>query len=63
MTITKAKALESTPEDQELAQAIEDRRRQSEKDSKRSAAVNEVKKRKEAMLAQARGEMAEAQTN
>lgn len=63
MALTKAKALEPTAKDLELAQEVEERKMQTEKDSKQSALVNEARKKKEAMLAQARGEIAQAQTN
>jgi large subunit ribosomal protein MRP49 len=61
LAITKAVPIEPTEEELEQIRELEEQQRLSEQDSKRSQAVNEKRKRAEAMLAQARGEVAEAQ--
>lgn len=60
MAATKAKALEPTAEEKELMRTLEEARKLSETDSKRSKAVNEKRRAQEAVLAQARGELAAA---
>jgi large subunit ribosomal protein MRP49 len=60
LAITKAVPVEPTKEELEQIQELEEQQRLSEQDSKRSQAVNAKRKRTEAMLAQARGEMAAA---
>jgi large subunit ribosomal protein MRP49 len=61
LAITKALPIEPTEEELEQIRELEEQQRLSEQDSKRSQAVNEKRKRAEAMLAQARGEVAETQ--
>jgi len=60
MSITKAKPVQVTPEETQQIKDLEEHRIQSEKDSKAMQLVNEKRRRKEAMLAQARGEVAAA---
>lgn len=60
LAITKAVPIEPTKEDLEQIRDLEEKQRLSEEDSKRSQAVNEKRKLTEAMLAQARGEVAAA---
>jgi large subunit ribosomal protein MRP49 len=60
LTLTKAVPIEATREELEQIRDLEEQQRLSEQDSKRSQALNEKRKRTEAMLAQARGEMAVA---
>jgi large subunit ribosomal protein MRP49 len=60
LTITKAVPVEPTEEELEQTRELEEQQRLSEQDSKRSQAVNAKRKRTEAMLAQARGEVAAA---
>ncbi len=61
LAITKAVPIEPTEEELEQIRELEEQQRLSELDSKRSQAVNAKRKRTEAMLAQARGEVAAAQ--
>jgi len=58
LSITKAVPVEPTQEELDQLRELEERRRLSEKDAQRSLAVNEKRRRTEAMLAQARGEVA-----
>lgn len=60
MTETKAKALEPTAEDKELMRTLEEARKLNEANSARSKAVNDKRRAQEAVLAQARGELAAA---
>jgi len=60
MTLTKAKPVKPTAEELRQIQELEEHRAQSERDSKRMHEVNEKRKQTEAMLAQARGELAAA---
>lgn len=57
MKITKAAPVEPTQEELDQLRDLEERQKLSEIDSKRSHAVNEKRKKREAMLAQARGEV------
>lgn len=61
LTITKAVPVKPTEEETEQIKELKEQQRLSEQDSKRSQAVNEKRKRAEAMLAQARGEVEAAQ--
>lgn len=61
MDITKATPVEATLEEQAELEELGELRQRSELDSKRSAEVNEKIKREQDMLAQARGEIAQAQ--
>jgi large subunit ribosomal protein MRP49 len=61
MSITKAVPVEPTPEELQQIRDLEEQRLLSERDSKKSQAFNERKRHEEAMLAQARGEVAAAQ--
>jgi len=61
MEITKATPVEATPEEQADLQELEEQSSRSETDSRRSAEVNEKKKREADVLAQARGDLAQAQ--
>ena len=61
LAITKAVPVEPTEEESEQTRELEEQQRLREQDSKRSKAVNKRRKRTEAMLAQARGEVAAAQ--
>jgi len=61
LAVTKAVPVEPTKEELEQIRELEEQQRLSEQDSKRSQAVNVKRKRTEAMLAQARGEVAAAQ--
>jgi large subunit ribosomal protein MRP49 len=60
LAITKALPIEPTEEELEQIRELREQQRLSEQDSKRSHAVNAKRKRTEAMLAQARGEVAAA---
>jgi large subunit ribosomal protein MRP49 len=60
LTITKAVPVEPTQEELVQLKELEEQRVLSEKDRQRSHAVNEKRRRAEAMLAQARGEAAAA---
>jgi large subunit ribosomal protein MRP49 len=60
LAITKAVPIEPTEEELEQIKELEEQQQLSEQDSKRSQAVNAKRKRTEAMLAQARGEVAAA---
>jgi large subunit ribosomal protein MRP49 len=60
LAITKAVPIEPTKEELEQIRELEEQQKLSEQDSKRSQAVNAKRKRTEAMLAQARGEVAAA---
>ncbi|KAI9875212.1 MAG: hypothetical protein M1830_008755 [Pleopsidium flavum] len=61
MEVTKATPVEATPEEQAELQELEEQSRRSETDSRRSAEVNEKRQREANVLAQARGDLAEAQ--
>lgn len=61
LAITKAVPIEPTEEESEQIRELEEQQLLSEQDSKRSQAANEKRKRAEAMLAQARGELSAAQ--
>jgi large subunit ribosomal protein MRP49 len=56
MSLTKATPVAPTSEEAEQLRSLEEHRIQSEKDSARSHEVNEKRKQKEAILAQARGQ-------
>ncbi|KEQ69754.1 hypothetical protein M436DRAFT_55377 [Aureobasidium namibiae CBS 147.97] len=58
--ITNARQVEATQEELETLRSLEEQRLRSEKDSKLSLEVREKKKREEALLAQARGDVASA---
>lgn len=58
LLLTNATPVEPTAEELQQIRDLEDQRQLSERDSKRSQAVNEKRRRQEAMLAQARGEVA-----
>ena len=58
LSITRAVPVEPTQEELVQFKELEEQRRLSEKDTQRSQAVNEKRRRAEAMLAQARGEVA-----
>jgi large subunit ribosomal protein MRP49 len=60
LAVTKALPIEPTEEELEQIRDLEERKRLGEQDSKRSHALNEKRRRTEAMLAQARGELAAA---
>jgi large subunit ribosomal protein MRP49 len=60
LSITKAVPVEPTQEELVQLTQLEEQRTLSEKDAQRSYVVNEKRKRTEAMLAQARGEVAAA---
>jgi large subunit ribosomal protein MRP49 len=60
LSMTKAVPVEPTREELDQLKDLEEQRRLSEKDAQRSLAVNEKRRRTEAMLAQARGEVAVA---
>lgn len=55
--VTGAQAVEATEEERETLARLEEASRKSERDGKLSREVRERKKREEALLAQARGEM------
>lgn len=57
MRVTKAQQVEATPDELEELRRLEEQRIRSERESKISLAVREKKKREEALLAQARGEV------
>jgi large subunit ribosomal protein MRP49 len=57
LSVTKAVPVEATPEELAQLNELDEQRQLSEKDAQRSRAVNEKRKRTEAMLAQARGEV------
>lgn len=61
LSITKAVPIEPTEKELEQIRDLEEQRLLSEQDSRRSQIVNENRRRKEAILAQARGEIAAAQ--
>lgn len=60
LAITKAIPVETKPEDLERIKFLEERRIKGEAHSKRRKAVREKQKQREAVLAQARGELAKS---
>jgi len=60
LAITKASPVEPTPEELEELRRLEEQQIESEKDARRSQAVNEKRRRQAAILAQARGQVAAA---
>ncbi|THW88025.1 hypothetical protein D6D15_06271 [Aureobasidium pullulans] len=60
MNLTNARQIEATKEELDTLRSLEEQRIRSERDSKLSLEVREKKKREEALLAQARGDMASA---
>ena len=58
--ITSARQVEATQEELETLRSLEEQRLRSQKDSKLRLEVREKKKREEALLAQARGDVASA---
>jgi large subunit ribosomal protein MRP49 len=60
LAITKAVPIEPTKEELEQIRDLEEQQRLSAQHSKSSQALNEKRRRDEAMLAQARGEVAAA---
>ncbi|KAI9820650.1 MAG: hypothetical protein M1827_005019 [Pycnora praestabilis] len=60
IAVTKAMPIEATPREQEELREMEEVSRRAERDRRVSATANEKSRRREAMLAQARGEVAEA---
>ncbi|KAH8811812.1 50S ribosomal protein-like protein Mrp49 [Xylogone sp. PMI_703] len=61
MTVSKAKPVAPTPDETQLMRDLEEQRARSERDSQRMKLVNEKRKRQEAILIQARGEVAASQ--
>jgi len=57
LSITKAVPLQPSPEELQQISDLEEQRKQSEMDAQRSQKVNEKRRRRDAMLAQARGEV------
>lgn len=57
LRLTKAVAVEATPEERETLEKLEEARAKSERDSLLSKEVRERKKREEELLAQARGDL------
>jgi len=57
LRITKAVVVEATPEERETLEELEEARIRSERDSALSLEVRARRKREEALLAQARGEI------
>jgi large subunit ribosomal protein MRP49 len=62
MALTRAKPVYATPEEVEQLRELEEARKQSLRDQTRSIKENEKRKKRDAMLAQARGEIAATQT-
>jgi large subunit ribosomal protein MRP49 len=60
MSITKAQLVHPTQDELDQMRELEQQHYQSEKDSQRSQAVNEKRRRRDAMLAQARSGIAAA---
>ncbi|RFU34215.1 hypothetical protein B7463_g2134, partial [Scytalidium lignicola] len=58
LTVSKAKPVTATPEETQLMKDLEEQKARSERDSRRMQLVNEKRKRQEAILIQARGEVA-----
>lgn len=61
MAMTKATPVHATAEEQAELEELEEQRERSERDSARSAEVNAKRKREAEVLAQARGDLAQAQ--
>lgn len=61
MATTKATPVHATAEEQAELEELEEQRERSERDTARSAEVNAKRKREAEVLAQARGELAQAQ--
>jgi large subunit ribosomal protein MRP49 len=57
MSLTKARAVRATAEELRQIQEIEEQNARSERDALKMAKVNEKRKREEAILTQARGEI------
>lgn len=60
LAITKARQVEATDEEMETLRTLEEQRVRSARDSKIGLELRAKKKREEALLAQARGEVASA---
>ncbi|KAK4988266.1 hypothetical protein LTR66_007370 [Elasticomyces elasticus] len=60
MQVTRAMPVEATAEEREVMRSLEEQRIRGERDSKLSLEVRQKKKREEAILAQAKGEVAVA---
>lgn len=61
IAVTKATPVHATTEEQAELDELEEQRERSYRDSGRSAEVNAKRKREAEVLAQARGELAQAQ--
>lgn len=58
LALSKGVPVTATPEEVQLMKDLEEQKARSERDSKRMQLVNEKRKRQEAILIQARGELA-----
>ena len=61
MEVTHATPIEATPQEQVALEELEEERKRSEMDSRRSAEVNAKRKREAEVLAQARGDIGQSQ--
>lgn len=62
IALTKAKPIHATPEELEQLRELEEVEKQSARDHTRSINENEKRKRRDAMLAQARGDITATQS-